>query len=147
MKASIVLYSLISLTMSVSIIQADNSFAGGKTSCPAFNSGMVDAAAMAFGLYPGGYSSIVVEDDPTIPVIYCNMLGSPSPLIEFRADVNYSEPNYAEVRGEGIVEDDPNYDTFLNSAAGQLSKAQMRACRAEILKSFVWKNYCAPSLP
>ncbi|MGB5179494.1 MAG: hypothetical protein WBP44_12275 [Gammaproteobacteria bacterium] len=145
MKLSAQLYSLIALTISAGIFQADNCYAGNKTPCPAFNTGMVDAAAMAFGLSPGAYTSIAVENDPTLPMIYCKIIGAPTSFV-FRADVNYSDPNYAEVFGKGSIEDDPDYDTRLYSDALQLSPAQMRACRTEILKSFVWKNYCAPAL-
>ena len=146
MKFPTLLTSLIALIVLVGIIPADNSHAGSKkTSCPAFTSSMVDAAAMAFGLFPGGYTSVTAEDDPTIPMIYCNIVGSPT-VFTFSAEVNYSDPNFAIAFGKGAQEDTPSYDARLYSGAEDLSIAEMRACRVEILKSFVWKNHCAPFL-
>ena len=76
-------------------------------------------------------------------MIYCNIVGAPT-VFTFSAEVNYSDPNFAIVFGKGAQEDTPSYDARLYSGAEELSLAEMRACRVEILKSFVWKNYCAP---
>jgi hypothetical protein len=104
---------------------------------------MVDAAAMAYGLYPG--DRVVAEDDPTFPVIYCHIDEETGlPFNSFSVDVNSSELYAAFVIGKRLVETEPHVDTQLSSFAEQLSLGQMRACRAAILRSFVWKNYCAP---
>lgn len=143
MKTPVLIYCIFALAVTAAIIKSENAIAD---SCPVFTAAMVDAAAMAFGLSPGGYSSIAVGDDPSIPMIYCKIVGSP-PAFLFNVEVNYSSLNYAIAYGQGANEDDPDYDARLFSVAEQLSPAQMKACRKVILKSFVWKNYCAPALP
>ena len=124
-------------------------FAGPGTAmageCPAFTVSMVDAAAMAFGLYRGEVTSIDVDDDPKLPGILCEMEGSIAPN-RFRIDVNWNYPDSAWVSGQHAMEDSRDYDTNLYSIADNLSPQELKACRDEILKSFVWVNYCAPAL-
>ena len=144
-KSKLVLFcSIFTLAVTAAMFPSDDIKANGASACPAFTSAMVDAAAMAFKLYPGVH--VIAEDDPTIPSIFCQI--DSQGVNGFRVEVNDPELYYAFVMGWGRRESSSNdFDTQLYSEAEQLSWGQMRACRAAILKSFVWKNYCAPELP
>jgi hypothetical protein len=94
--------------------------AAGGPNCPAFTTEMVDAAAMAFGLPPGAMG-------------------------EARDDGSADE---AFVRGQNRTEDEPtiNFRTQLRSFAEGLTAGEGHGCRAAVLQSFVWNNYCASAL-
>jgi len=139
-KSKLVLFcSIFTLAVTAAMFPSDDIKADGASACPAFTSAMVDAAAMALKLY-SGIGGITAEDDPTEPFIFCQI--DEGGFNGFRVEVNDSD---AFVWGWGQRESSStDFDTQLYSEAEQLSLGQMRACRAAILKSFVWKNYCAP---
>jgi hypothetical protein len=145
MKRLALICTLFTMATATYIIESDRVMAGGHSNCPAFTAEMVDAAAMAFGLFPGVGASITVGDDPGVPAIFCNIVGSPS-TNGFRLEVNSSEPYQAVVSGWHQSEGE-TLNAELFSLVEQLSLSQMHACRAAILKSFVWNKYCAPALP
>jgi len=144
MKRLMLICSIFALAITVVIIKSENAIAGGSSACPVFTPGMVDAAAMAFGLHQG-VEVDEVEDDPNFPFIVCTLSESGAPN-KLELDVNYYEPGSAFAHGRHEREgDDLNADLY--SYGEELSVPQMRACRAVILRSFVWKKYCAPALP
>jgi hypothetical protein len=126
-----------------SVSSTEDAFAGDGTACPVFTSEMIDAAAMAFGLSPG--IAVQAAEDPTIPYVVCEMSYLPAGN-SFVLSVNEADSHVAYVFGEHAVEDDRDYDTNLFSYSDELTPAEVRACRAVVLRSFVWKNFCAPAL-
>ena len=122
--------------------------AGGPPHCPAFTTGMVDAAAMAFGLDPGIVNFIVeVDDDPNASSLVCD-IETQFNNGRFLVVVNTSSfPHEASVLGQHREEADDPLSAQLFSFAEGLSSSQEHACRAAVLKSFVWNKYCAPALP
>ena len=145
MKIPVLICSIFALAVTAAIIKSENAIAGGPSACPAFTTGMIDAAAMAFGLSPGAGLSVAVEDDPNTPSISCIIVEALPNIFEL--EVNSSDPYSAFVRGQHAQEGGDNLNAELFSYGEQLSVGQMHACRAVILRSFVWKNYCAPLLP
>ena len=145
MKNQVFICSLLILTVTAVMIKSEDAIAGGNSACPAFTTEMVDAAAMAFGLTPDRAVTISVGDDPSVPTIYCNIVGAPS-IDRFDLEVNSS---MTYVYGGHRAEEDPplDFSAELFSYGEQLSVSQMHACRSAILRSFVWRNYCAPALP
>ena len=140
--AKLVLFcSIFTLAVTTTMFPSTNLIANGASACPAFTSAMVDAAAMAFGL-SSQRVNFTAGDDPTTPEIFCHAV-SDGGADNFILEVNYSEPNWVVVWGWSAREGEPG-ETELFSEAEQLSSSQMRACRAAILKTFVWNNYCAP---
>lgn len=121
--------------------------AAGGPNCPGFTTEMVDAAAMAFGLPPGTMGE--ARDDVSAPSIYCRFQRPPSAGGGvFVVDVNDANPNEAFVLGQNRTEDEPtiNFRTQLRSFAEDLTAGEGHGCRAAVLQSFVWNNYCAPAL-
>ena len=121
--------------------------AAGGPNCPAFTTEMVDAAAMAFGLPPGTMGE--ARDDVRAPSIYCRFERPPSAGGGlFVVDVNDGSADEAFVRGENRTEDEPtiNFRTQLRSFAEGLTTGEGHGCRAVVLRSFVWNNYCASAL-
>jgi len=135
--------SIFTLAVTTAMIPSEDIMADAASDCPAFTPAMIDAAAMAFRLWQG--VGVRAEDDPTIPTISCHL--TEGGINHFVLEVNLSGLNSAFVYGEHQAEGDPNFDTELYSYAEDLSLGQMNACRRAVLKSFVWKNYCAPALP
>ena len=142
MKTPVLICSIFALAVTAAITKSENAIAD---SYPAFTAAMVDAAAMAFGLTPFAYSEATAGDDPDAPSIFCTIAPS-SGDNKFELDVNDSVPVSAHVHGVH-KEEGGDLNTELFSYVEDLSLSQMRACRKVILKSFVWKNYCAPALP
>jgi len=143
MKTPVLICSIFALAVTAAITKSENAIAGG---CPAFTTGMVDAAAMAFGLFPDASSYATAGDDPDAPSIFCTIDPSSAPN-KFELDVNSLDPDAAFVRGRHADEGGDELNADLFSYAENLSLSQMHACRAVIRRSFVWKNYCAPALP
>ena len=142
MKTPVLICSIFALAVTVTITKPENAIAD---SCPAFTAAMVDAAAMAYGLDSNAHSNTVAGDDPDVPSIFCTIDSSVG-LNKFEVEVNYSVSVSAFVSGQHEQEGGP-LNAELSSWAENISLSQMRACRKVILKSFVWKNYCAPALP
>jgi hypothetical protein len=119
----------------------------GGPDCPAFTTEMVDAAAMAFRLPPGTMGE--ARDDVRGPSIYCRFERPPSAGGGvFVVDVNDTNAQEAFVLGQNRTEDEPtiNFRTQLASFADGLSTGQGHGCRAAVLQSFVWNQYCVPAM-
>ena len=112
--------------------------------CPAFNTAMVDAAWLAIDYsQPGPPELLDLNDDPAEPNMLCVIstdVGS-----EFSVYVGGGE---AGLMGRGINIDNPDpITTLLRTRVFNLNKAEEHACRAQVLASFAWKQYCSPPLP
>ena len=118
--------------------------AGASPNCPAFNAGMVDATMMVLDL--SQMEPIVpfdLVDSPSEPFILCQFVDAANPPSFFRVFVGVP---VGEVEGEAEVRGDrrDGTDNQLRTIAFDLSTAQLHACRAQVLQSFVWNRYCAP---
>lgn len=103
--------------------------------CPAFNASMVDAAFMAIEFSQDVPLEGNATDSPTEGVTFCNLItDSGSSLFIF---VGNGE---AQVIGNGPT------GTLLRSAVFDISLTEQRACRAQVLQSFAWKQHCVPFL-
>jgi hypothetical protein len=118
----------------------------GPSSCPVFTAAMVDAAAMVVPLADD--VAIVTPtpvDDPSAPRIECRITSrSGSSFVVFVQD--FSEralvfgSKFSDTLGATITELEASVDEGL-------TKAELHACRAQVLQSFVWNQYCAPAMP
>ena len=81
--------STFTLAVTAVMFPSEDIMGDGASACPAFTSAMVDAAAMAFGLFPDAV--VTAGDDPTIPSIFC-YLDSGDGSDEFILEVNISVP-------------------------------------------------------
>lgn len=126
---------------SLSLIGGSAAEAGQSRGCPVFNAAMVDAAALVVNL---GRNVTVgrVLDEPSTGTIECRIFqtfGSST----FQVEVNDEE---VFVTGRSIV--GGSIQTNLSSSdRGGRSLRVRHACRAQVLRSFVWREFCAPELP
>jgi len=126
------------LLLVVSISAPTYAASGG---CPAFTAGMVDAAMLATQYNQEGPVDGLAVDSPTEPIIYCRFVNEDWGY--FEVFVGYYEDeeiqgNEARLYGRSPL---PR-DTLMTTRVFPLSKAALYACRAQVLKSVVWKNYC-----
>ena len=118
--------------------------------CPAFNSSMVDAAMLATEYSQPEPVEGEAMDMPSEPMIYCNFSNGDDGYFEvFVGFLEEHEPptNAAHLLGrhpDGFLDDPSVYATQLRTLVLNLSEAEMRACRAQVLASFTWKQYCKP---
>jgi hypothetical protein len=99
---------------------------------------MVDAAWLAVEYSQAEPPVGGAIDDPSVPTIGCqltNDIGN-----QFRVIVAGGDASV-----EGNAENSP-VPTLLRTAVGNLTKAEQHACRAQVLSSFVWNQYCKPVL-
>ncbi len=126
---------LLSLALPIGSAQA-----AGPANCPAFNAAMVDAAALAARLPPLPPPLFGIQDDPQLPRIQCLFNTQNG---GFGVEVNVI-PDRASAFGENVTGADV---TTVSSVSDDLSKAQLHACRSQVLQSLVWNQHCAPNLP
>ena len=100
-------------------------------SCPAFNGGMLDAAMMATYYSQPEPVIGVAADSKTESYIYCEWVNGDEG--EFLVSVGDGE---AELYGK-------SYSTDLRTRVFNLSADDLKACRKEVLDSFVWQQHCA----
>lgn len=105
--------------------------------CPVFTSEMVDAAFLAIDYSEENPPLGGAIDDPREPRIGCVLTNDAGN--QFRVGVG---------DGEAGVEafDTAVTDTTLRTKRFNLSPGESHACRAQILGSFVWREYCKPLL-
>lgn len=113
--------------------------AAGSANCPAFSAAMVDAAALVSDMdvgFPTGANSV---DDLFVPQIKCTFVTENG---IFLVEVGFIA-GVATLTGFN----DGFEQTFVRSEEDGLSKAEVLACRAQIIRSWVWSQHCAPFLP
>jgi len=120
--------------------------AAGGPDCPAFTTEMLDATALAFGLLDMGNTVNAVRDDPSLPSIFC-FLERPSNNAFFIVNVNDGGMHKASTHGVNSQEGGDLNAQLFSLFEGVLTTGQEHACRAAVLKSFVWQRHCAPALP
>ena len=112
--------------------------AEGAPTCIAFNAGMVDAAATAADMV--FVENIDASDDPALPSIRCQIDTADG---SFGVQVNSPPAMSAAVFGSNTTSGD---ETFVRAGAEDLTPAQLHACRAVVLQTFVWNRHCAAGL-
>ena len=120
--------------------------------CPAFNSGMVDAAMMATDYSQQDPLIGGAQDSPAAASIVCFWETDADASFFVRVGICEGECGSGAGKGEaqiiGISPDDlapgVDYSTLLRTRVFNLSRAQQHACRAQVLQSFVWQQYCKP---
>ncbi len=89
-------------------------------------------------------------DMPSEPMIYCNFSNGDDGYFEvFVGFLEEHEPptNAAHLLGrhpDGSLDNPSVYATQLRTLVLNLTEAELRACRAQVLGSFTWKQYCKP---
>jgi len=116
-------------------VNAKGSDAGG---CPAFSSAMVDAAWLATDYSQPEPPVGGAIDDPSEPRIGCQLTNDAGN--QFTVGVGGGE---ALLYGNG--ENTPT-GTSLRTRVFNLTQGEEHACRAAILSSWVWRQYCRPTL-
>ena len=117
-------------------------FAGKGGGCPAFNAGMVDATMLIAELTapPEGFA----RDSAKEGTIYCQWFGDlPGAGIPGMFFVRVRDGT-ADLTGFGPIWGSTIIFPTLRTAVFDLSIEQQHACRAQVLKSFVWQQYCKP---
>jgi hypothetical protein len=109
--------------------------------CPAFTAGMVDATMLATQHNQEESVDGLAVDLPTEPLIYCRFVNKDWGY--FEVFVGYYEDeeiqgNEARLYGRSPL---PR-DTLMTTRVFPLSEADLHTCRAQVLKSHVWKNFC-----
>ena len=119
----------------------DQAYAEDGRGCPVFNASMVDAAMLAADLSQVDPLLGGAEDSPVDASIMCWWAADGGG--GFVVEVGNGE---AQVIGLAPTPGDGETGK-LRTAVFDLSPAQQHACRAQVLQSFVWKQYCKPMLP
>ena len=120
--------------------------------CPAFNAGMVDAAMLATDYSQQNPLIGGAEDSPADASIVCFWETVADASFFVRVGICEGECGSGAGKGEaqiiGISPDDlapgADYSTLLRTRVFNLTRAQQQACRAQVLRSFVWQQYCKP---
>jgi len=120
--------------------------------CPAFNAGMVDAAMLATDYSQQNPLIGGAEDSPADASIVCYWETDAEASFFVRVGICEGECGSGAGKGEaqiiGISPDDlapgADYSTLLRTRVFHLTRAQQHACRAQVLRSFVWQQYCKP---
>ncbi len=129
----------------MSLALTASAFAGGPNSCPWFDTGMVNAAALMADVNPFGSTVTRVVSDPATPETLCwaDSNTGRSLFLSAGPDPDQSDPSIHEAFLHAVG---PGSIT-LGRAGGPLTPAQSHARRTQILQSFVWNTVCAPALP
>lgn len=116
-----------------------HSIAGG---CPAFTSDMVDAAFLATEYNQEEPVEGMAVDHPDLPFLFCEFVNNDDGYYVVFVGHNNKEPvgNKAHLYARS-----PRVrNTLLRTYLYHLSGAELHACRAQVVASFVWKQYCVP---
>lgn len=142
--------ALLGVAISASLSPA----AARSAKCPVWTSAIIDSFAADGGLFQGNTDGPVPPevdepplDDPTIPKMFCSLI---VPGASAYFDLNLGQVrrpvrNLNEVfleAGDPVVGTNVLYQTLPEGDVGAA-----HACRAEVLQSFVWNQFCAPELP
>ena len=127
--------NLISL---LSILSLSGPAIAGGGGCPAFTSAMVDAAWLAIEYSQPEPPVGGAIDNPSVPTIGCQLTNDVGN--QFSVGVG---SGVALLEGNAANSPVP---TLLRTRVDNLTKAEQHACRAQVLSSFVWNQYCKPVL-
>ena len=143
----IALVSFLAMTGIWGIALADDDDDEVLPACPVFTAAMVDAAAMVVDLKDDPSISVFAFDEPSTAFLNCSIARSlgETDFKRFSVDVNDDEEGDVQVSGSTII--GGVFNRVLASSARRLSVAELHACRAQVLQSLVWNQYCAPELP
>lgn len=106
--------------------------------CPAFSSSMIDAAWLAVDYSQPGPPEAYFYDEASGPDLYCWIRNDSYNI--FKIFIGRGE---AEVYGHSEFGISP---TLLRTRLDGLSKTELRACRAKVLGSFVWQQFCTKGI-
>ena len=120
--------------------------------CPAFNSSMIDAAFLAIDYSQQNPLVGTAEDSPADASINCYLQTDADAVFLLRVGICEGECGAGAGKGEaqiiGLSPDDmapgADYSTQLRTRVFSLTRAEQQACRAQVLASFTWKQYCKP---
>ncbi len=112
----------------------------GAVDCPAFTSEMVDAALLSMNIDGDSVTTNIglVFDDRAVPEIFCTFTDIPLTRVFVV---------FADALGAGVGVGLPSVNFVQHVVLSPLTDQEVRACRSEVLRSFTWKQYCAPVLP
>ena len=115
-----------------------------RTSCPAFTAAMIDATALVMELREDVALAGKPSADPATPDIACALtLGLSLGRGEFDVEVG---AGVARVRATSRGLTSEFGPIVLHARRDDLTPRQEHACRAQVLQSFVWNQFCAPGL-
>ena len=111
--------------------------------CPAFTSSMIDGAFLATEYNQEEPVSGIAVDYPYIPGLFCEFVNQDGGyyvvFVGYHdSDVNPGNKAHLYARSPRVR------NTILRTYVYDLSEAEMHACRAQVMGSFVWKQYCRP---
>ncbi len=113
--------------------------------CPAFTAAMVDAAMLATDISQDAPLIVFAADDPADGSIRCDIETEHSDTFNVRVGFGV---NFVILDGRhGPDRSRDMGDAVLRTKAFGVTFDQRHACRAEVHRSFVWNQYCAPFLP
>jgi hypothetical protein len=136
MKLTIHIIAFVMFTLSTVITNA------GGGGCPAFNAGMVDSAFLATEFNQEEPVEGYAVDHPDLPFLFCEFVNDDGGYYVVFVGYNDKEPPGNKVH---LYARSPSIrDTLLRTYLYHLSEEEMRACRKQVVSSFVWKQYCMP---
>ena len=120
----------------------------GQSTCPVFNSAMVDAAAVHVPLRTITFAGS--DDVPSTGALFCDLVASFG-VSDFRFSIEVEDDDGPSSAGLSVSRTENGQTEIIVNQRGpsgrRLSVAEAHACRAQVLKSLVWNQYCAPALP
>jgi hypothetical protein len=126
--------ALISLTVATAHARGGN--------CPAFNTGMVDSAFLATEFNQEEPVEGFAVDHSDLPFLFCEFVNEDGGYFAVFVGYNYKEPAGNKLH---LYARSPRVrNTLLRTYLYHVSDAELRACRAQVVASFVWKRYCLP---
>ncbi len=107
--------------------------------CPVFTTAMVDAAGLA-ALLLNVEPPVQLRDYEEVPETLCQFVtfGGAG---QFFVEVGGADGTRVQGLNRGIIG-----ATVVVAVRDGLSQSELFACRAEVLRSLVWKQHCAPFL-
>ena len=126
----------------------------GSAKCPVWTAVIIDSFAADGFLLSSRFEAsppVVTEpplDDPTIPKMSCKLLNEESQGY-FRLVLGHILP-WNSSPNQVTLEVGDNYGSvtkYLHQSWPEGDVGAAHACRAEVLQSFIWNQFCAPELP
>lgn len=134
------IYKLLPIVVGGLALAAWSTIEAAPDGCPAFTSEMIDAAALAMRIDNLDFVDTAF-DDSTTPEMVCHIGGESEATLT--VEVNENGSHEARVTGFFIG---TQGRTVLEASASGLSVAEQQACRKEVRRSFIWKQYCVSAL-
>lgn len=145
--SAIALASFLAMTGAWGTALADDDDDETRPVCPVFTAAMVDAAAMVVELADDPSIFVSAFDEPSTAFLNCSITRLIGETVSKRFSVDVNDDEEGDVQVSASSRIGGVFNRILGSSARRLSVAELHACRAQVLQSLVWNQYCAQELP